>query len=350
MEGYKVMPKYNSRCLKEGESMIEVSVIIPLLNEEKNIKNLINTIKRQDFPHNKMEIIFVDGNSTDHTVDLIKEFMKDTDIAFEILENCERKTPISMNIGIKKAVGKYIIRFDGHTLYNEKYISLCLFYSKKTNADNVGCLIKNQGHGIVGKAIAAVLSSKFGVGNSDFRTSSKSGYVDTVPFGCFKKDLFNRIGYFDESLLRSEDNEFNARIIKNGGNIFLFDEIENEYIPRDSIKSLLKMGYNNGKEIIVTGITHPGTIRIRHLVPFLFFCSILIGILLGMFSPLFKYCFILELILYLILDFYFTFMFRKRSTLISKIVEFLIYPLFHFFYGLGSCIGLIFYIFKKGVE
>ena len=136
------------------------------------------------------------------------------------------------------AKGKYIIRLDAHADYNKDYISKCVFWLDRTNADNVGGVAETKSKGFIGNSIALMLSSKFGVGNSQFRTNGVSGYVDTVPFGAFRKEVFDKYGLYDERLTRNQDNEMNFSIRNNGGKIYMSDEIRFSYYCRDSIKSI----------------------------------------------------------------------------------------------------------------
>lgn len=227
------------------ENQNSVSVIIPVYNEELYIEKLIESVLKQDYSFEEIEVIFVNGNSTDNTVNIIKEKLKDTNLNYKILENEKRLTPISVNIGIKEAKNDIVIRLDAHSEYPENYISKCVYYLNKTGADNVGCLFITKGEGTVGTAIENVLKTKFGVGNSSFRTNGESKYVDTVPYGTFRRELFNKIGYFNEELIRSEDNEINYRIIKNGGKVYLFNDIGIIYHPRNTIKGICKMAFQN---------------------------------------------------------------------------------------------------------
>ena len=206
--------------MKKYEKKDTISVVIPVYNEEKYIEKLIESLLKQDYDFELMEFIFVDGNSNDNTVEIIDKKLKNKSIEYRILKNEKRLTPISVNMGIKNAKNDIIVRLDAHSEYPENYISKCVYYLNKTGADNVGCLFITRGEGTVGIAIQNVLETKFGVGNSAFRTYSESGYTDTVPYGTFRKSLVNKIGYFNEELIRSEDNEFNYRIIKNGGKVY----------------------------------------------------------------------------------------------------------------------------------
>jgi len=128
----------------------------------------------------------------------------------------KKTVPYAMNIGIKSAKGKYIIRLDAHAEYNRDYISKNIYYLQTTEADNVGGIAETKSNGTVGKTIAKMLSSRFGVGNSEFRTNGKLGYVDIVPFGAFRCEVFKDLRGYDEWLTRNQDNEMNYRIRKNG--------------------------------------------------------------------------------------------------------------------------------------
>ena len=329
------------------ENSILVSIIIPIYNEEKFITQLVKSILNQDYEHNNMELIFVDGNSNDNTIEFLKKSLKKSNIEYQILNNDKRITSISVNIGIKKAKNDIIIRLDAHSEYPKNYVSKCVYYLNKTGADNVGCLCIPLAKNKVGSAIADVVSSRFGVGNSQFRINGESGYVDTVPFGTFRKTLFERIGYFNEELIRSEDNEFNHRIIKNGGKVYMFNDIAINYYPRDTISKIMKMGFENGKWSIYTAYFIPGTMKIRHFIPFFFTVSLLIGIVICLLNfTILKYAFFAELILYFLLDLIFSFKNIKKG-IVHIILTFIIYPLFHISYGIGSFFGIGKIIKKK---
>jgi len=317
-----------------------VSVIIPIYNEEKFISGLVKSITKQDYGKDKFEIIFIDGNSTDKTIDILSKEIKDTDMNYKIIYNPEKITPKSVNMGIKKAKNEIVIRLDAHSEYPPNYISKCVYYINNIDADNVGCLVKTKSQSKIGEVIANVVSSKFGVGNSSFRTNSNSGYVDTVPFGTFKKELFEKIGYFNEELPRSEDNEFNNRIIKNGGKVYLFNDIEVIYHPRETIYGLMKMGFENGKWAIYTGYIIPGSMKLRHFIPLFFVLGLIIGIVVSLMKiRLLTIIFGIILALYLLLDVIFTIK-NVISDGLIQVISFIIYPLFHISYGIGSIFGI----------
>lgn len=312
---------------------VRVSVIIPVYNEERYIRGCIESLIRQDYPIEEMEWIFIDGASTDNTKNIIEEYSDKFPII--LINNPLRKTPISLNIGIKNAKGEYIIRFDAHTAFKENYISRCIYYLKTTKAENVGGYVETKSNGFLGNAIAKILSSRFGVGGSSFRTKAIDDNVDTVPFGAFRKELFDKIGLFNEELLRSEDNDMNARIRASGGRILLVPDIVSTYYCRDSIHSLLKMGVQNGNALFRTFRVNKNAMSLRHFIPFVFLMSLIIFPIMIYFVNPIKYLFFVELICYALLDIYYSIQAKKYG-----IITFWLFPLFHLSYGLGSLMGV----------
>ena len=215
-----------------------ISIVMPLYNEEKYIRNCIESLLEQDYPLEKMEWLFVDGGSQDGTKAILEEYRGQYPALIKLLDNPHKTVPYAMNIGIRAAVGDYIIRLDAHAEYATDYFSKCVYYLQNTDADNVGGVIETKSSGRVGEAIASVVSSKFGVGNSQFRTNGSDGYVDTVPFGAFRREVFEKYGLYDERLTRNQDNEMNYRIRANGGKIYLSNDIELAYYSRDTIKGI----------------------------------------------------------------------------------------------------------------
>ena len=191
----------------------------------------------------------------------------------------------------------------------------------------------------MGKAIAKMLSSKFGVGNSQFRTNGKSGYVDTVPFGAFKREVFKKYGGYDERLVRNQDNEMNFRIRKNGGKIYLSDEIHLSYYCRDSIKGIAQMARKNGMWNVITMKLCPGSMGLRHFIPLTFVLSVVLLAILGILHPIFWLGLSIELFLYLIMDIFFSV--KQAFNVKEAFALVLIFPVFHISYGMGSVKGII---------
>lgn len=321
-----------------------ISIVMPMYNEEKYIRNCIESLLKQDFPLEKMEWIFVDGGSTDLTKKILEEYQEKFPNLVKVFDNPNKTVPYAMNIGIRHAKGKYIIRLDAHADYSEDYISKCVYYLDNTDADNVGGLAETKSRGNIGKSIALMLSSKFGVGNSQFRTEGCSGYVDTVPFGAFRKEVFEKWGGYDERLTRNQDNEMNYRIRKNGGKIYLSEEIKFSYYCRDSIKGISDMAIKNGMWNVITMKLCPGSMGIRHFIPLVFLMS-LIGLpILSMLNHKFLNLFLVEMLLYLGLDVIYSFRATKKLTYVAMLI--ILFPIFHITYGFGSLKG-IFKLLKR---
>ena len=321
-----------------------ISIVMPVYNEEKYIEECINSLLKQDYPRGDMEWIFVDGGSKDKTKEIILNAQKEYPQLIKLYDNPNKIVPYAMNIGIKNSVGKYIIRLDAHAEYAPDYFSKCVHYLDSIDAENVGGVLETKAKTKTGETIAKMLSSRFGVGNSQFRTNGDSGYVDTVPFGAFKREVFTKYGGYDERLVRNQDNEMNFRIRKNGGKIYLASDIQLAYYCRDSIKGISQMARKNGQWNIITMKLCPGSMGIRHFVPLAFVLSIVLLAGLGfVWWPIWALLGA-ELLAYSVLDAAFSI--KLSSGFKEACLLFVLFPCFHINYGLGSLKG-IFSLFSK---
>lgn len=324
--------------LKEQDVMYTVSVIMPVYNESRFIVPCIRSLLKQDYPKEQMEWILVDGMSTDDTVRLIEKFRRQYPRMIRILHNPDQTVPYAMNIGIRASGGKYIIRLDAHADYPCDYISKCVHYLDTMDIDNVGGIAMTKAEGRVGRAIAKVLSSKFGVGNSRFRTEAESGYVDTVAFGAFRRSVFEKYGEYDERLTRNQDNELNYRIRKNGGKIYLASDISFTYYCRDSFRGIAEMAFQNGTWNVVTMKLCPGSMSVRHFVPLLFVLSLSALPFAGIKHKGVRRLLQVELSSYFLLDAMVSL--RASEDMKEGALMFLIFPTFHTAYGIGSLNGI----------
>lgn len=222
-----------------------LSVIVPIYNEEKYIAKCIDSILEQDYPKDDLEIILVDGMSTDNTRKIVEEYV--TKYPFiKLIDNPHRIAPWAMNIGIKEAKGEVIMRLDAHATYEKNYFSSLAYGLNKYKADNIGSVCKTDVLNKTPKtlAIREVLSNKFGVGNSTFRTGiDRVQEVETVPFGCWRRRVFDKYGYYDIRLIRNQDIELNKRIIRGGGKIVIIPDTFCTYLARETFKALAKNNY-----------------------------------------------------------------------------------------------------------
>lgn len=316
-----------------------VSVVIPVYNEEKYIEKCIESILLQDYPKHLLELILVDGCSIDRTRALINKFIIQYPNLIKVYDNPNKTVPYAMNIGISLSKGKYIIRLDAHAEYPKNYFSKCIYYLNNIEADNVGGIVETKSNNLMGNVIAKVLSSKFGVGNSQFRTDGKSGYVDTVPFGAFKREVFEEWGGYDVRLTRNQDNEMNYRIRRNGGRVYLANDIRISYYCRDSIRDLCDMALKNGMWNIITMRLCPGSMSLRHFIPLTFVISLLFLLVTQLFFYPLRLLFLAEVLSYLILSVYFSF--KLASSKSEFFLLLILFPIFHMTYGFGSLKGMV---------
>jgi glycosyltransferase involved in cell wall biosynthesis len=326
--------------------MPNVSIIIPILNEEKYIAKCLDSIIDSDFDKSQMEVLLVDGGSNDRTIEIIKNYQKQYPF-FKLLYNPKKIVPIAMNIGIKNAKGEYIIRLDAHSSYPKDYFSKLIYWHKKLNADNVGGVVVTEvkNKTLTSNAIKNVLSDKFGVGSA-FRSGVREiKEVDTVPFGCYKREIFDKVGLYDERLVRNQDIELNKRIKKVGGKIYLVPEIKCTYYARETFKDLAKNNFENGKWNILTAFYTKtfSSLSFRHFVPMLFVLSLIIFLILGFFNKVFWLLFLIEFITYLSIISIRSIQIKKDTTFFHQLLAFLV---LHFSYGIGSLVG-VFEVIRK---
>lgn len=325
-----------------------VSLVIPTLNEEKYIEKCINSIINMDYPKSKIEVLFIDGMSNDRTREFIDKYSKEYKF-IQLIDNPEKIVPVAMNKGIKSATGKYIMRLDAHSEYPTNYISKLIYWKEKLNVDNVGAVCESDvvNKNKVSNSIAKVLKNKFGVGNSLFRVGvDKPMEVDTVPFGLYDREIFEKIGYYDERLERNQDIELNKRLLNNGGKIYLVPDVKFKYYARDNFKSLWKNNYSNGKWNILTTMYTKDlrSLSIRHFIPLIFVLSLLIPIVLSILNKNFILLALISFVSYNLLILGVSFKINdKTSSVINLVKSF--YTL-HISYGIGSIVGIFKSIFK----
>jgi cellulose synthase/poly-beta-1,6-N-acetylglucosamine synthase-like glycosyltransferase len=327
-----------------------VSIIIPCRNEEKYIRECLNSIIASEYNKDKLEILVADGLSDDETRDIIKEYSQRYSFV-KLLDNPKKIVPTALNIGIRAARGEVIIRMDAHTMYEKDYILKCVKYLKEYDVENVGGVVITlpSSDKAIAKSIAHALSHPFGVGNSYFRIGAdKPIFVDTVPFGCFKREVFEKVGLFNEFLVRNQDDEFNSRIIKSGGKVLLVPEIVSHYYARDSISTLWRMYFQYGyfKPLVASNVG--AVLTLRQLMPSFFILSLIVsGVGSLMFSPL-KWLFLLIISLYLLCILTFSLSISIKRDFKCILTLPLVFSVLHISYGLGYFKGILdFLVFKK---
>jgi glycosyltransferase involved in cell wall biosynthesis len=325
-----------------------VSIVIPCRNEERYIARCLDSIVNCNYPKELLEVFVCDGKSDDGTVAEIKEFNIYDYI--NLLINEKLTTPYALNIGIQNSASDVVIILGAHAEIYPDYIDKCvaILNSEKT----IGCtggIIVNVNEDETSLLIALAMSSTFGVGNAHFRTGSKEGYVDTVAFGAYKREVFTEIGFFDEELSRNQDDEFNYRLVKAGYKIFLSPEIRTRYYVRSSIKKLFNQYYQYGYWKVYVNVKHKAVTTARQLIPALFVFFILLFGFLSFLSPTIRLLFFSGLTLYFLLAMYSA---VKKSNNLIRIFKILwIFLILHFSYGLGYIEGIIdFLLLRKKIS
>lgn len=327
-----------------------LSVICPIYNEERYIAKCIDSLLLQDYPKDDWEILLVDGMSTDRTREIIESYAEKYPF-IKLLDNPQKIVSYAMNAGIKASSGEVIIRLDGHVEYPINYFSSLVKHLKELDADNVGALCETLPCGPSAKerAIAEALSTSFGMGNSYFRIGcDKIMEVDTVPFGCFKREVFDKVGLYDNELVRNQDDELNGRIIKNGGKIYLIPSIVTKYYARDKISKVGRMFYQYGlfKPLVNKKLGSPATLR--QFFPLAFVLGLILGAILSCFSSIIACLYLAVIVLYFLLAFFFTFKSAKKTRKIGLLIyQPLTYFTIHFCYGWGYIVGIYKIMFHK---
>lgn len=324
-----------------------VTLIIPARNEEKFIKLCLESLCQQDYPPDCWEVLVVDGTSRDRTKEVAASYK--TSLNLKILDNPKISAPAGLNLGLEKGEGEIIIRVDAHSLVAPDFISQCVRHlAANPEADCVGGPITTIAEGFWAGKIALALSCPFCVADAKFRYAQKPALVDTVAFGAYRRGVFEKIGRFNEALIRNQDIEFSTRLRKSGGKIFLTPEIKSSYFCRASLKSLARQCFLNGYWNIKTSQISPGALKIRHFIPLIFSLFLIITLMAGLFKPFFWNLLIGGLLVYFGMAFLFS---AKTAFETRALADFLILPLiffwFHFTYGLGSIFGLAGFLFKR---
>ena len=280
-----------------------VSVIIPCRNEEKTIHLVLDAIYAQTYPRELLQVVIADGFSEDRTREEIASFkINHPDLDVLMVDNPQRIIPAGLNAAIRASEGDLVVRMDAHSIPNPDYVALCVDALERNIAQNVGGVWDIQpGKGSwIARSIAAAAANPLGVGDAHYRFTDKAAFVETVPYGSYKRDLFKQIGFFDETLLANEDYELNTRILQSGGKIWLDPKIRCTYYARSNLLALSKQYYGYGYWKVQMLKRYPETLRWRQALPPAFLLGLLLSLLVGIFWKPALVFFVIVLGLYLL--------------------------------------------------
>jgi len=326
--------------------MKTVSIIIPCRNEEKYIGRCLDSLLANDYPREVLEVVVVDGMSTDRTREIVDKYCQEYPF-IKMIDNPWHIKPKALNIGIKSTKSDVVMRIDAHAVYARNYISKLVHGLFQYNADNIGGVRETySGDTPIAKAIAVGISHPFSVGNAYWRTGTKNvRKVDTVFCGCYRREVFNRIGLFNEKLIRTQDKEFNSRLIKNAGVIMLEPSVRCTYFPRTKLADYVKWNFTGACWLFsARRFTSIRMASWRNYIPlaFLFYSVFLLIMLFSTIQNQIKVITAIPLLVYLSLSLWFSveISFKKKNLLYIPLM-FLIFLATHYSYAIGSLYGII---------
>lgn len=325
---------------------MKVSVTIPCRNEERYIGRCVQSVLASDYPPELLRVVVCDGKSNDRTAFIVRE-MADRDPRVVLLLNEQLTTPFALNLGIRHSADCEVhIILGAHAEIAPDYIRRCVQHLQ--NDQSLGCvggIIDNIHEDVVSERIGKAMSSSFGVGNAHFRTGTQSGYVDTVAFGAYRREVFERCGMFDEELIRNQDDEFNFRISKAGFRILLDPAIRSRYYVRASYAKLWRQYYQYGLWKVYVNKKHGAVTSVRQLVPPAFVLFMVAGIFMNVITGFLQFAWTALMGMYIMGSIVFA---AKQGAKLKDIPGVMLaFFILHFSYGLGFWEGLFRFILLR---
>jgi cellulose synthase/poly-beta-1,6-N-acetylglucosamine synthase-like glycosyltransferase len=319
-----------------------VSIVIPMYNEEKYISTLIDSINALDYPPEKIEIIIVDGRSTDGSRELVYELTK-AESRIKLLDNPAQKTPSGLNVGVKGSSGEVVIILGAHSTLHKDFVTKNVDTIRQENVVCAGGRIVNRGHTYFQRLVGIAMSTRFGMGSAPYRYSKKVKSVDTVMFGAYDRNIFDEIGFFEEKRVISEDAEFNWRIRQAGYTIVFNPEIISYYYPRDTFGKLIKQFFRYGILRVNVLKKHRTGVNRFHILPPLYVLFLLVLIIGGFFNTSLLLIAGGIILLHFLVGAVSAALNVRERFILSLFILPLVYMSMHFSWGMGFFYG----IFKK---
>ena len=317
-----------------------ISIVIPIRNESLYIERCLQAVAKQDYPSDRIEVLVADGMSDDGTFELLRDWAAQASNR-KIFQNQGKIVPTGLNILIPKAKGNVLIRVDGHCVIASDYVSNCVRHLQIDDVDGVGGPMTTVGEDFISEVIALAMSSKFGVGNSSFRTETgQTKFADTVPFPAYTREIIRKVGLYDEELVRNQDDEYNYRIREAGGKILLADDVCSTYYSRGSLAKLWKQYFQYGYWKVRVLQKHPKQMSLRQFVPLAFVLSLIISLILALLVPWGWILLVAILSIYLLTNLAASFAIAKKRGWQFLVLLPFCFAIIHLSYGSGFISGL----------
>lgn len=314
-----------------------VSIIIPSKNEENYIGKCLDSFINQSYNMELFDVLVCDGMSTDSTREIVLDYTKRYK-NIKLIDNIGVSAPKGMNIGIKNSNADIVIVFGAHSEADKDFIKNNVEILKREDVHCCGGPIETVNDNIIGKAISLAMSSPFGVGNALFRYSKKEKFVDTVAFGAYKRDVLDKVGHFDEELVRGQDYELNFRFTELGYNILLSPKIKSKYFSRTSILKLWNQYFQYGFWKMKIINKYKKVPSLRHVIPTIFVLFNIFGILGGIFNKYILCLWILIISLYVLINIFYSLKLSNKNIIILALLL-ILFPILHISYGVGFIVG-----------
>lgn len=315
-----------------------VGIVIPCLNEERSIRSCIESVFNSDYD-GELHLVVCDGMSTDATRNIVSE-LASTYPTLKLLDNPQKHTPVGLNLGLKYLNTDIKIILGAHATVDPNFIKNNIqTLNLQPAAGCTGGVINNIYENDTARIIGLAMSSPFGVGNARFRTGGENGWVDTVAFGAYRKEVFDQIGYFDESLVRNQDDEFNYRLTSNGFKIYFSNSIKSNYHVRASYRKLYRQYHQYGYWKVYVNKKVKAITSARQLFPAVFVGSVIAGALLSFLHTYLFFAWIAGISLYLVAALFFASTKTKSPKEILQVLFSFI--ILHWSYGSGYLKGIL---------
>lgn len=275
-----------------------VSVVIPFLNEERFIRSCVESVLAQDYGRDNIEILFVDGGSQDGSRRMIEGFVSNSK-NMRLLENPNRIVSSGLNIGIRESRGDHVLILSGHAALDKSYLSSCMSKLDEKEAGCVGGKVMMMAEGFIKKAISIARGSLIGGSILPHRYSKEGCFARTAAYGVYKREVFDKIGFFDETMDHDQDEELNWRIFNSGLKIYFNPEAKASYLLKRGLLGVTKQLFRHTYWKAKTAKKHPGFLKFRFIIPSLFLLDLVIFLAAGLFHPIPFYIFAMQLAAYL---------------------------------------------------